>query len=154
MKVLADTSSNLPVAVAAAAEAEMSAATAGSPVDPALARKVEEAWRVAEDFEAIYLRMMLQTMRKTTMETGLFGESTNAMKVYQSMQDDYLSDQLSRSRQFGMSRMIFDYLVDNSPELKKTAGAVREASRAYQLMRETDGQDELRLLEQPAKAAE
>lgn len=122
--------------------------------DPALTERVEEAWRAAEDFEAIYLRMMLRTMRKTSMETGLFGESSNAMQVYQSLQDDYLAEQLSRSRQFGLSRMIFDYLVGNTPELKKTLHAVQEASRAYQMTRETDGLEGLQLLEQTAKTAE
>jgi peptidoglycan hydrolase FlgJ len=66
--------------------------------DPAAIRKV------AQQFESMFTRMMLKSMRDTVGTDPLFG--SDAEKAYQGMYDDQLSIQMSKGRGLGLADML------------------------------------------------
>ncbi|HVO48099.1 MAG TPA: flagellar assembly peptidoglycan hydrolase FlgJ [Steroidobacteraceae bacterium] len=70
--------------------------------DPAAIRKV------AEQFESLFTRMMLKSMREATGPDPMFG--SDQQQMYQSMADDQLSVQLSRGRGLGLADMLIRQL--------------------------------------------
>ena len=66
-------------------------------IDRTITRKSEEE-RLKEscnDFESIFLNMMLKSMRKTLTGDAVFGKD-HAMEIYESMQDQYLVEDISK----------------------------------------------------------
>jgi flagellar protein FlgJ len=70
--------------------------------DPATIRKV------AEQFESMFTRMMLKSMREAVGPDPMFGSDQEQM--YQSMADDQLSVQLSKGRGMGLADMLIRQL--------------------------------------------
>jgi len=66
--------------------------------DPAAIRKV------AEQFESMFTRMMLKSMREATGPDPMFG--SDQQQMYQSMADDQLSVQLSKGKGLGLADML------------------------------------------------
>ena len=66
--------------------------------DPTAIRKV------AQQFESMFTRMMLKSMRDTVGTDPLFG--SDAEKTYQGMYDDQLSIQMSKGRGLGLADML------------------------------------------------
>ena len=66
--------------------------------DPTAIRKV------AQQFESMFTRMMLKSMRDTVGTDPLFG--SDAEKSYQGMYDDQLALQLSKGKGIGLSDML------------------------------------------------
>src|SRR5262245_54083390 len=63
--------------------------------------------QATQDFEAIFVGMMLKEMRKTmTSDNPLFGNSSQA-KYYQEMMDDAVAHQISRTGQFGLGNLLY-----------------------------------------------
>lgn len=60
--------------------------------------------QVAQQFESVFINMMMKSMRDTVPEGGLFDDS--AMKNYQSMMDSQLSVSLSKQGGFGLAKVI------------------------------------------------
>ncbi|MBZ0272064.1 rod-binding protein [bacterium] len=78
-----------------------------------------EAWQVAEAFEELFLNSMLKQMRQSipTSEDSLDG--SNASRIYQSMFDEEIARVSADRRQFGLSRLVHDFLM-------KGPGAISE----------------------------
>src|SRR5581483_5885515 len=70
--------------------------------DPAAIR------RVAQEFESLFTRMMLKSMRDAVGPDPMFG--SDQQQMYQSMADDQLSVQLSRGRGLGLADMLMRQL--------------------------------------------
>jgi len=70
--------------------------------DPAAIRKV------AEQFESMFTRMMLKSMRDAVGTDPLFG--SDQQKMYQEMADDQLSVQLSKGKGLGLADMLMRQL--------------------------------------------
>jgi len=100
-------------------------------VDPADARQMAKLWDVAEGFEEMFLRLMLGTMRKTTMNSDLLGNDS-AMEVYRGMQDEYLAETLAKRRDFGLSKMIVDWMVQRQAASGTSKANAVQAAGAYQ----------------------
>jgi flagellar protein FlgJ len=66
--------------------------------DPGAIRKV------AQQFESMFTRMMLKSMRESVGTDPLFG--SDAQKTYQGMYDDQLAIQLSKGRGLGLADML------------------------------------------------
>jgi flagellar protein FlgJ len=66
--------------------------------DPTAIRKV------AQQFESMFTRMMLKSMRESVGTDPLFG--SDAQKTYQGMYDDQLAIQLSKGRGLGLADML------------------------------------------------
>jgi flagellar protein FlgJ len=71
-----------------------------------------EMQKVAKQFEAIFLRMMLKEMRATVEKNPLFPNS-KAMETFESMQDDTLADHLSEHG-IGLGDMVYRQLLGNA----------------------------------------
>src|SRR5580693_6803962 len=70
--------------------------------DPAAVRKV------AQQFEAMFTRMMLKSMRDAVGTDPIFGSEEE--KTYQGMYDDQLALQLSKGRGLGLADMLVKQL--------------------------------------------
>ena len=62
-----------------------------------------------KDFEAIILKQMLTTMRKSVPKSGLFNNSF-ADDIYQSMSDDELSKNLAQKKGMGLGDALYRQL--------------------------------------------
>jgi len=68
---------------------------------------------VAEQFESLYLSMMLKEMRQTNFGKGLF--DSDAMENYQKMHDQQLTSSLSKSGALGIADLIVKQLSQKGP---------------------------------------
>jgi flagellar protein FlgJ len=77
-----------------------------NPVGPAAARgAVDPALKkVAEQFEAIFLRQMIGTMRQAKLADDIFGSS--ATDQFRELADARTADSLASLGQFGIAKMI------------------------------------------------
>ncbi|MCC6484755.1 MAG: rod-binding protein [Armatimonadetes bacterium] len=66
----------------------------------------EKLKKACQDFEAIFLRFILQKMRDTVPKDGLI-ENSDAQQTYQQMLDAAMADQMSRSGSFGLAEMLY-----------------------------------------------
>ena len=95
---------------------------------------------VAQQFEAIFINMMLKSMREATDRSGLLdSEST---KTYESMFDQQFSTELAANGTFGIAQALQNQL-NLSPTAKTEGGALPlPKSQGYQL-RQNNGAYEL-----------
>ena len=75
---------------------------------------------VAKQFEAIFVQMMMKSMRDTVEEGGLLND--DSMRFYQDMMDQQLSIDLSRQDGIGLAKTIVRQL---SPEMSASASSVK-----------------------------
>ncbi len=63
----------------------------------------------AEQFEAMFLSKMIETMRKTVQESDLFGDPESPSRgIYRSMLDSEYSKLMAETQNFGLAEMIMD----------------------------------------------
>jgi flagellar protein FlgJ len=83
-----------------------------------LARKDDEAALkgVAQQFESMFINMMLKSMRDATdvMASDLL--SSNETKFYRDMHDQQLSLHLSQTGGYGLAEVLFEQMSDNMPQ--------------------------------------
>ncbi len=73
------------------------------------------ATKATQDFEAVFVGMMLKQMRKSmASDNPLFGKSSEA-KVYQDMMDDSLAQQMSRTGTFGLAKAMMKSIARTLP---------------------------------------
>jgi len=60
--------------------------------------------KVAKEFEALFVKMMLKSMRDTVPENELFGSKSE--KMYQDMYDKQLSTEISNGKGIGLAKVI------------------------------------------------
>jgi flagellar protein FlgJ len=95
---------------------------------------------VAQQFEAIFINMMLKSMREATDRSGLL--DSEATKTYESMFDQQLSTELSANGTFGIAQALQNQL-NQSPAAKTEGGALPlPKSKGYEL-RQNNGAYEL-----------
>lgn len=66
--------------------------------------------RVSKQFESLLVNQMVGEMRKTVGSGGLIPES-QAEKVFRSMLDYEYSQKISQTGELGLSKMIYDHLL-------------------------------------------
>jgi flagellar protein FlgJ len=72
-------------------------------------KELEEA---VQGFEAIFMHSLLKSMRATLPGDALF-EKSHAMGIFESMQDQYLAEELSKSpNATGIGKFLYDELKD------------------------------------------
>ena len=98
---------------------------------------------VAQQFEAIFINMMLKSMREATDRSGLLDSETT--KTYESMFDQQLSTELSANGTFGIAQALQNQL-NQSPAAKMEGGTLPlPKSKGYEL-RQNNGAYELQRL--------
>jgi len=89
--------------------------------DPATLREV------ARQFESIFTKMMLSSMRQASFGDPLFG--SDQADMYQDMMDDQLAVQLSQGRGLGLADMLIRQLSQAAPGADATTGGDSAASK-------------------------
>lgn len=74
----------------------------------AVARPTQAVGEVAAHFEALFMQMMLKSMRDATIEGGLF--ESNQLDTYQGMYDQQVSLHLSTQGGLGLSEILVEQL--------------------------------------------
>ncbi len=69
-------------------------------------KKLKEACR---DFEAYFLDMVLEELRKASLGNSLFPES-NAKKIYEYMYYNALTNEAVKGQSLGISDLLYNYL--------------------------------------------
>lgn len=85
---------------------------------------------VAKQFEALFVQMMLKSMRDAVPEGGLF--DSDSMKFYQQMMDSQLSVSLSEQGGLGLADTITQQLSQASGSENATTEATRLQLRMQQ----------------------
>jgi flagellar protein FlgJ len=79
-------------------------------IDPEKDKELKDA---CAGFEAIYMHTVLKSMRKTLPGNALFKED-NTSSIYQSMQDQQLSEHLSKGKSsLGLKEVLYESLKDS-----------------------------------------
>jgi flagellar protein FlgJ len=87
-----------------------------APANPA-AQRLKKA---CQDFEAIFLRQLLQKMRDTVPKDGLLGNS-QAEDIFRSMLDGAVADEAAKSGSLGLGATLYNQL--SKVALKEPNGA-------------------------------
>lgn len=66
---------------------------------------------VANDFESLFVNYMLKVMKDNVNRSDLLPEAPGR-KVYESMLDEEYAKTISEKKQFGISDMVYNYLVE------------------------------------------
>jgi len=81
---------------------------------PADKNEKTKLFTACQELEALVLKQMLDVMRQSVPQDGLFSEG-NAEKLFQSMQDDNLAAHLAKSGGVGFGEVLYRQLVKNLP---------------------------------------
>lgn len=74
------------------------------PTSPANDKRKAEIQSMAADFEAIFVRQMLKTMRTSSLGEGLFdGQGT---EQFRDMQDSKVADTMAEKGVFGIAQLL------------------------------------------------
>lgn len=76
-------------------------------------RSDAEILKVSKDFEAIFLRMLMQEMRDTVQKSGLMGNS-RAMQFFESMYDEQVAEQLAQAGGVGFGDLVYQQLKQST----------------------------------------
>lgn len=71
----------------------------------------EKAREVAKDFEGLFVSVLLKSMRQTVGKE----EQSHAEEIYESMKDEEFVKAIAESDQFGIQRLVNDWLTQNHP---------------------------------------
>jgi len=72
----------------------------------------KELKEAVQGFEAIFMQSLLKSMRQTLPGDALF-EKSHAMGIFESMHDQYLAEELSKSpNAAGIGKFLYDELKD------------------------------------------
>ncbi len=74
-----------------------------------------------ERFEAIFVNMMLTSMRKASLGEGLF--DTKAVEQFRDMQDQKLAETMASSTPMGIGKAMTDFLSKAQPTLVSSESA-------------------------------
>jgi len=88
---------------------------------------------VAGEFEALFVQMMLRSMRDAVPRGGLFGG--NGMETYEQMLDQQLALDLSRQGGVGLRELLVEQLSDTVPAVPAGGDASTQAAAQAALMR-------------------
>lgn len=68
---------------------------------------------VCQDFEAVLLNMMLQTMRKTVPKSDLFGQD-RGKEIFESLLDEEVTKNMAKAGGIGLADMLYKQLSSDA----------------------------------------
>ena len=83
--------------------------------------KDSKLYQACEDFQAVFIKQMLDTMRKTVDKSGSMVQQNEGEKVFEDMLYDEYSKKMSRSAGFDLADNLYKQMVFLQ-NLPKTAG--------------------------------
>jgi flagellar protein FlgJ len=81
----------------------------GPSITPNGAGKDAKLKKACADFESIFIYYILKSMRKSLPQNGLFG-NTQEQKIYKSMADQAMSENIASARGMGLGELLYDQL--------------------------------------------
>jgi flagellar protein FlgJ len=91
--------------------------TSGS-ADPAA--RNEALRKVGEQFEAVFVRLLMKQMRRTIPQSDLFGGSGNEREIYEEIGDAALAEGISRQGSLGIADMLVAQLGGEDASTQST----------------------------------
>ncbi|MCF6336025.1 MAG: rod-binding protein [Spirochaetales bacterium] len=76
----------------------------------------EKLKKASGDFEAIFIKQMLDSMRKTINKTSLLGGGM-AEDIFEDMLYDKYAEKMSKTANFGLKEILYRQLSTNSSEI-------------------------------------
>lgn len=89
--------------------------------------------KLAQDFEAIFVKMVVESMRRAVPKSGLVGDS-NAKEIFQSMLDTEYANEITRQRILGLATTLENYL---SQQIEKSSQNINFA-KGYSAYKKQD----------------
>lgn len=86
----------------------------------------------AQQFEAVFLRQMIGSMRQASLGDGMFDNA--ATSQFQDMADSKTADAMSKQGVFGIAEMLSKQLGAVLPQAKVAAAGIEGASRAVHVV--------------------
>ncbi len=87
------------------------AASSAYPLNPSQVRKpvdkTSELYKACVDFESLFIKQMLDVMRKTVKKEGLM-DGGMSEEIFTDMLYDEYSKKMAETSQFGLARMIYE----------------------------------------------
>jgi len=80
----------------------------GTSINPVADKQQAEIESMAADFEAIFVRQMLKTMRSSSLGEGLF--DGQGMEQFRDMQDAKVAETMGEKGVFGIAQMLTRHL--------------------------------------------
>ena len=119
-----------------AASKETTAKGVRKPLDKETEKKLQEAEKVASEFETMFMDLIVKGMRQTAQPE----ESSNALDIYNGMLDGEYTKSMTGAQDFGVRGMLLEWMKTADPtlagagaelqKLKASQGAALEAYRA------------------------
>jgi len=81
-------------------------ASSAQPVTPEQKQALARLHEAATQFESVFAGMLFKEMRKTESDRTLFGEKSNADKIYGEMLDDERAKSLAKSGSLGIGKLL------------------------------------------------
>ncbi len=81
--------------------------------------------KAAEDFEAIFIRQFMKSMRTSMLSEGMFGDGSTG-EIYADMMDAAVAEQLSTRGALGISDVIYRQLIKNTGSEINTSETAQE----------------------------
>lgn len=72
----------------------------------------EKLKKACEDFEAIFVNMLLKSMKNTVDEGGLTKKS-HAREMFESMLDEEMASSIAKGKGIGIAEILYDSLSDD-----------------------------------------
>ena len=91
-----------------------------------------QAEKVAQEFEALFLDLMLKSMRRTATSEA----ESNAEGIYKSMLDTEYAKNMATNRSFGIKEIILDWMQKQHPQAlteKQSASSPSDPSAAREV---------------------
>ena len=101
---------------------------------------------VAQQFESIFINMMLKSMRDATERSGLL--DSEATKTYESMFDQQLSTELAGKGTFGIAEALQNQLNVNPSKIRRGEYMPLNQTRSFEL-KQGEGSYELQRAARP-----
>jgi Rod binding domain-containing protein len=102
---------------------------AASQLSPEVLKKRSEAEKVAEEFETMFMDMMVKSMRKTSQPEDV----SNAEDIYQGMLDSEYAKSMTATQSFGIKSQILQWLEQTDPLLKVNPSERTESNNKSEL---------------------
>jgi flagellar protein FlgJ len=86
--------------------------------DPAA--RNEALRKVGEQFEAVFIRLLMKQMRRTIPQSDLFGGSGNEREIYEEIGDAALAGGIGRQGSLGIADMLVAQLGEEAADIPST----------------------------------
>lgn len=95
----------------------------GAAVDDSRKANRANLEKAAQQFEAVFVNMMLKEARKTSFGGGMF--ENDALKTFREMQDNRFSQEMAKRGTLGIAKAMADFLerAQPMPDQSRAAGA-------------------------------